>query len=132
MNLENHEITKSLMKIINSKMVLYANNIKMNVEEAISISELVISLPYSSVNYESFAANVKTLILDYDKRYNQKHIYFNKSKIPVINQFKDFENRTLQILDMDKNIFLNNKELYFNKIFDIENSINIKNLNNIL
>ena len=97
-------------------------------ENVISLSDLSISLPCSSINYESFAANIKTLILDFDNYYNESHINFNIAKIPKLNTIEDVVKKVESLLAMKDNDFIEHKELYFNKIFDIQNSINLTNI----
>lgn len=123
--IKNKLLQKILKQVTNNHNIIYANNLNVSVEEIISISDLVISLPYSSIGYESYAANKKTLILDYDNNYNENHIFFNKAKIPKINNLIDFENNVTDIINSDINFLITNKALYFDKIFDIENSTNL-------
>ena len=124
MNINNNKLKILLNKILSTNSIIYANKFELTVEEIISISNLVVSLPYSSLNYESYAANKNTLILDYDNNYNESHIYFNKAKILKIVDFKIFKKNISNIFKLNNKS--KNKELYFDKIFDIENSISLK------
>ena len=47
----------------------------------------------------SFAANIKTLILDFDNYYNESHINFNISKIPKLNNIEKLLKKLVTIKD---------------------------------